>query len=215
MFELWLTKLNRENFNPAKRSLLCSEHFEECFFDYSGRYVKLRIDAVPSIFKSNEMKSSSNVKSESVNNKMTYAESNTETYESGSEKIIFVDLVNDEIPFSRQEEVKSKAIHQPEPRVNEYIAVEHSYCTRESPHEDGHRLKKKIISLKAKLKKSHQKTWRLKKTVLSLKGLLKSLKSKNFISDSCEDILEESFSGRVTYFLFNNHFILTLLQSKD
>ncbi|XP_068124674.1 THAP domain-containing protein 2-like [Hyperolius riggenbachi] len=46
----WLDLLNRENFIPSLHTFLCSEHFEEPCFDRTGQTVRLRANAVPTIF---------------------------------------------------------------------------------------------------------------------------------------------------------------------
>ncbi|MEE6469765.1 hypothetical protein FKM82_008761 [Ascaphus truei] len=46
----WLQHVNRENFSPSLHTFLCSKHFEEPCFDRTGQTVRLRVDAVPTIF---------------------------------------------------------------------------------------------------------------------------------------------------------------------
>ncbi|KAE8625029.1 hypothetical protein XENTR_v10006134 [Xenopus tropicalis] len=46
----WLKHLNRENFFPTLHTFLCSKHFEESCFDRTGQTVRLRANAVPTIF---------------------------------------------------------------------------------------------------------------------------------------------------------------------
>ncbi|XP_063809854.1 THAP domain-containing protein 2-like isoform X2 [Pseudophryne corroboree] len=46
----WLNLMNRENFCPGLHTFLCSRHFEESCFDRTGQTVRLRVNAVPTIF---------------------------------------------------------------------------------------------------------------------------------------------------------------------
>ncbi|KAM3933867.1 THAP domain-containing protein 2-like [Leptodactylus fuscus] len=46
----WLNLVNRENFSPSLHTFLCSNHFEESCFDRTGQTVRLRTNAVPTIF---------------------------------------------------------------------------------------------------------------------------------------------------------------------
>ena len=116
---------------------------------------------------------------------------------SSSESIVCDNGINfsqdTELDFSSGEEIQT--LKQPEPRILENINIEHSYSSKKSPHENCFQLKKQITSLRAKLKKSQRKAKRLGKSVKSLKGLIKILKQKNLISNSCEDVLQDSFSG--------------------
>ncbi|KAK6488668.1 THAP domain-containing protein 2 [Huso huso] len=48
--EKWIHCVRRVNFNPSLNTFLCSKHFEESCFDRTGQTVRLREDAVPTIF---------------------------------------------------------------------------------------------------------------------------------------------------------------------
>ncbi|MGH0177127.1 UNVERIFIED_CONTAM: hypothetical protein FKN15_074444 [Acipenser sinensis] len=48
--EKWINCVRRVNFNPSLNTFLCSKHFEESCFDRTGQTVRLREDAVPTIF---------------------------------------------------------------------------------------------------------------------------------------------------------------------
>jgi len=43
--------MHREVFTPSQRSVVCSDHFEECWFDRTGQNVRLREGAIPTLFK--------------------------------------------------------------------------------------------------------------------------------------------------------------------
>ena len=53
----------------------------------------------------------------------------------------------------------------------------------------------KIKSLKKKLKSSQQQSRRLKAKVTSMKEIVKSLKQQDLISNNCEEMLNQTFSG--------------------
>lgn len=46
----WLMNMKWKDWSPSRFSVLCSNHFEEKYIDRSGRSIKLREDAVPTIF---------------------------------------------------------------------------------------------------------------------------------------------------------------------
>ena len=46
----WTIRMHRLDFTPSKSSVVCSDHFEEACFDRTGQTVRLRDDAVPTIF---------------------------------------------------------------------------------------------------------------------------------------------------------------------
>lgn len=48
----WLVNMKWPDWTPSRFSVLCSNHFEEQYIDRTGKYVKLREDAVPTIFTS-------------------------------------------------------------------------------------------------------------------------------------------------------------------
>uniref|UniRef100_UPI0037E813C7 uncharacterized protein n=1 Tax=Semicossyphus pulcher TaxID=241346 RepID=UPI0037E813C7 len=48
----WLNNMKWDDWTPSRFSVLCSNHFEEQYIDRTGKCVKLREDAVPTIFSS-------------------------------------------------------------------------------------------------------------------------------------------------------------------
>ncbi|XP_068584114.1 uncharacterized protein zgc:153292 isoform X2 [Cebidichthys violaceus] len=48
----WLINMKLKDWTPSRFSVLCIKHFEEQFIDRTGKCVKLREDAVPTIFSS-------------------------------------------------------------------------------------------------------------------------------------------------------------------
>lgn len=46
----WLANMKWEDWSPSRFSVLCIDHFEEHHIDRSGKFVKLREDAVPTVF---------------------------------------------------------------------------------------------------------------------------------------------------------------------
>uniref|UniRef100_A0A8C4R2W2 THAP-type domain-containing protein n=1 Tax=Eptatretus burgeri TaxID=7764 RepID=A0A8C4R2W2_EPTBU len=46
----WILKVRRKKWVPSSRSVLCSDHFEESCFDRTGAVVRLKMDAVPTLF---------------------------------------------------------------------------------------------------------------------------------------------------------------------
>ncbi|XP_022254246.1 THAP domain-containing protein 2-like isoform X2 [Limulus polyphemus] len=48
--QLWVARMRREKFKPSDKAVVCSDHFEEEYFDKTGQTVRLRPDAVPTVF---------------------------------------------------------------------------------------------------------------------------------------------------------------------
>ncbi|XP_063311400.1 THAP domain-containing protein 1-like isoform X2 [Pelobates fuscus] len=46
----WVANMRRETFKPSLKAVLCSDHFEEYCFDRTGQTIRLRVDAVPTVF---------------------------------------------------------------------------------------------------------------------------------------------------------------------
>ncbi|KAG9486559.1 THAP domain-containing protein 1-like [Eleutherodactylus coqui] len=46
----WVTNMRRDAFKPSSKAVLCSDHFEEYCFDRTGQTIRLRVDAVPTVF---------------------------------------------------------------------------------------------------------------------------------------------------------------------
>lgn len=51
LLKRWVLNIRRENFVPTKKSVVCSDHFEEEWFDRTGQTVRLRSGALPTKFK--------------------------------------------------------------------------------------------------------------------------------------------------------------------
>ncbi|KAM4706423.1 THAP domain-containing protein 1-like [Discoglossus pictus] len=50
ILKIWVTNMGRDQFKPSSKAVLCSDHFEEFCFDRTGQTIRLRTDAVPTVF---------------------------------------------------------------------------------------------------------------------------------------------------------------------
>jgi hypothetical protein len=50
LLKQWIVNIRRVDFYPSKKSVVCSDHFEDKWFDRTGQTVRLREGAVPTIF---------------------------------------------------------------------------------------------------------------------------------------------------------------------
>jgi len=46
----WVIQMRRNDFTPVKKSVVCSDHFEEACFDRTGQTIRLRDKVIPTIF---------------------------------------------------------------------------------------------------------------------------------------------------------------------
>jgi len=46
----WIVQVRREKWKPNRRTLICADHFDNKCFDKTGQVVRLKPDAVPTIF---------------------------------------------------------------------------------------------------------------------------------------------------------------------
>jgi len=50
LLKRWVVNIRRQDFTPSRKSVICSDHFEDHWFDRTGQTVRLRDGAVPTIF---------------------------------------------------------------------------------------------------------------------------------------------------------------------
>ncbi|XP_040276286.1 THAP domain-containing protein 1 B-like [Bufo gargarizans] len=143
----WVTNMRRDTFKPSSKAVLCSDHFEECCFDRTGQTIRLRVDAVPTVF-AFPGKARKDRKSQ-----------------------IFAPVLEDvEDKFSIPTHSITVDTPAPDP-VNKRVTVEHDYCITDSPKALKRRLDEALSSLhnvKRRLKITQQKFRRLKFKVQSL-----------------------------------------------
>ncbi|KAG8595048.1 hypothetical protein GDO81_001405 [Engystomops pustulosus] len=143
----WVTNMRRDTFKPSCKAVLCSDHFEECCFDRTGQTIRLRIDAVPTVF--------------SFPGKMR---KDRKSQISGPS---FDDV---EEKFSIPPPLLPDKTQTPEP-ADKRVTVEHDYCITDSPKALKKRLDEALNSLhnvKRRLKITQQKFRRLKFKVQAL-----------------------------------------------
>ncbi|XP_075681671.1 THAP domain-containing protein 1 B-like [Rhinoderma darwinii] len=143
----WVTNMRRDTFKPSSKAVLCSDHFEEYCFDRTGQTIRLRVDAVPTVF-AFPGKTRKDRKPQISAPVLEYVE----------EKLF--------IPLPSLPE----KIPTPEP-ADKRVTVEHDYCITDSPKALKKRLDEALSSLhnvKRRLKITQQKFRRLKFKVQSL-----------------------------------------------
>ncbi|XP_028316099.1 THAP domain-containing protein 2-like [Gouania willdenowi] len=153
----WVENIHRKKWQPSRKSLICSDHFEEAHFDRTGQTVRLRDEAEPTIFPSFPKHLQRKLARQRKRNKkppLVQAEQQPCTQTTSTSG--------------------SNAIHP---------LQEHSYNIDSL----GNLKRKlatsidTIISLQKKLKCTQQKSRRLQKRVESLKKVVKELKAKNVV----------------------------------
>ncbi|KAM5194719.1 THAP domain-containing protein 2-like isoform 2-T2 [Mantella aurantiaca] len=143
----WVMNMKRDTFKPSSKAVLCSDHFEEFCFDRTGQTIRLRVDAVPTVF----------------------------SFPGKSRKdrkfhIPTLVLEDDDQPFSfpppsLPEQVPTHNV------VEKQVTLEHDYCIMDSPKALKKRLDEALNTLhnvKRRLKITQQKFRRLKFKVQSL-----------------------------------------------
>ncbi|XP_068090332.1 THAP domain-containing protein 3-like isoform X2 [Hyperolius riggenbachi] len=143
----WVINMRRDTFKPSSKAVLCSDHFEEYCFDRTGQTIRLRIDAVPTVFsfpgKARKDRKSQNPASmiEGIDEQFTFPPP----------------------PLPEQLPVQNV--------VEKRVTVEHDYCIMDSPKALKKRLDEALSTLhnvKRRLKITQQKFRRLKFRVQSL-----------------------------------------------
>ncbi|XP_069623507.1 THAP domain-containing protein 2-like [Ranitomeya imitator] len=147
ILKMWVTNMRRDTFKPSCKAVLCSDHFEEFCFDRTGQTIRLRVDAVPTVF-AFPWKTRKDRKSQ-----ISYP-----VFEEVEEKFSIP-------PASLPEKAPT-----PE-SADKRVIVEHDYCITDSPKALKKRLDEALSSLhnvKRRLKITQQKFRRLKFKVQSL-----------------------------------------------
>lgn len=144
----WVMNMRRDTFKPSSKAVLCSDHFEEGCFDRTGQTIRLRVDAVPTVFAF-----------PGRTRKDRKSHISAPVLEDVEEKFSIP-------PPSLPEKMSST----PEP-ADKRVIVEHDYCITDSPKALKKRLDEALSSLhnvKRRLKITQQKFRRLKFKVQSL-----------------------------------------------
>ncbi|KAE8632293.1 hypothetical protein XENTR_v10001507 [Xenopus tropicalis] len=141
----WVMNMRRDKFKPSSKAVLCSDHFEEFCFDRTGQTIRLRTDAVPTVF--------------------AFPGKMKKDRKSRHSAIVF------EYP----EEPSQYSFSFQEPTMQEpnekCVTAEHDYCITDSPRTLKKRLDDALGSLqsmKRRLKITQQKFRRLKFKVQAL-----------------------------------------------
>ena len=50
LIKQWIANMHRAGFTCSRKSVLCSDHFEESCFDRTGQTIRLRSGSIPTIF---------------------------------------------------------------------------------------------------------------------------------------------------------------------
>ncbi|XP_072260634.1 THAP domain-containing protein 1-like [Pyxicephalus adspersus] len=143
----WVMNMRRDTFKPSSKAVLCSDHFEEYCFDRTGQTIRLRVDAVPTVF-SFPGKSRKDRKSQ---NAAPVPEDVDEPFSFPPPPLL------EQIPTQNA--------------VEKRVTLEHDYCIMDSPKALKKRLDEALSTLhnvKRRLKITQQKFRRLKFRVQSL-----------------------------------------------
>ncbi|KAM4810393.1 THAP domain-containing protein 1-like [Rhinophrynus dorsalis] len=143
----WVINLRRDKFKPSSKAVLCSDHFEEFCFDRTGQTIRLRTDAVPTVF--------------------TFPGKMKKDRKSRNAAPVLEDF-KDQAPSPPPPPAEEPPMQQPDEKC---VKAEHDYCITDSPRALKKRLDEALNSLhsvKRRLKITQQKFRRLKFKVQSL-----------------------------------------------
>uniref|UniRef100_A0A8C4N4D4 THAP-type domain-containing protein n=1 Tax=Eptatretus burgeri TaxID=7764 RepID=A0A8C4N4D4_EPTBU len=178
----WVINVKRDAWTPVARSRLCSEHFKAECFDRTGQTVRLKADAVPTIFTfPNHLKKKPWSHKPPAARSMPDDNENKPPEDVSNESSYHRHLPSDGHPLPDASSVQR----------------DHPYTTIESSKELKRKRDKTTESLEKcnkKLKVQQQESKHLKQKVDSLSGIIHSLQDKHLISDSCTEMLESTFS---------------------
>ncbi|KAM9329009.1 THAP domain-containing protein 2-like [Gastrophryne carolinensis] len=144
VLKIWVMNMKRNTFKPSSKAVLCSDHFEERCFDRTGQTIRLRVDAVPTVF--------------TFSGKFKKKE-RRQTEAHVVDNVIQFTLPPSPVPEETQNAAKKR------------VKIEHDYCIMDSPKSLKRRLDKALSTLhyvKRRLKISQQKLKRMKGRVQTL-----------------------------------------------
>ncbi|KAG8454961.1 hypothetical protein GDO86_001253 [Hymenochirus boettgeri] len=143
----WVMNMRRDKFKPSSKAVLCSDHFEEFCFDRTGQTIRLRTDAVPTVFTfPGRIK-----KDRKLHNPAPVLED-----------------TGDQPPSPPVPGPEDLILQEP---IEKSVTAEHDYCITDSPKALKRKLDEALSSLhsvKRRLKITQQKFRRLKFKVQSL-----------------------------------------------
>eukprot|EP00794_Sanderia_malayensis_P005759 gene5759-6462_t len=201
----WLLKIDREDWSPAKSSVICSDHFLEKDIDRTGQNVRLRHDAVPKRFKKCPCPLKKQIKQQQykilVDNKektfeldMVNAEPCIEKqikqqqYKilvDNKEKTFELDMVNAEPCIEKQiKQQQYKILVDNKEKTFELDMVNAEPCIEKYNHRIEAPVENNFTANMSNETKSN-----------ILKNVVKHLRQEYIISSSCEEMLNHSFSG--------------------
>ncbi|XP_073405763.1 THAP domain-containing protein 1-like isoform X1 [Dendrobates tinctorius] len=167
----WVTNMRRDTFKPSCKAVLCSDHFEEFCFDRTGQTIRLRVDAVPTVF-------AFPGKTRKITSPLTpslhppYMYGAGLEWDQGDRKFHISAPVLEDVEEKYSIPPTSLPEKSPTPEsADKRVIVEHDYCITDSPKALKKRLDEALSSLhsvKRRLKITQQKFRRLKFKVQSL-----------------------------------------------
>ncbi|XP_053558698.1 THAP domain-containing protein 2 [Bombina bombina] len=143
LLKIWVMNMGRDHFYPSSKAVLCSDHFEEFCFDRTGQTIRLRSDAVPTMFQF--------VGRSKKDRKLHSSE--------------YHEKKADFTPEQSPEETPMQEV------IEKCVTTEHDYCITESPRALKKRLDEALTSLhnvRRRLRITQQKFKKLKFKVQSL-----------------------------------------------
>ncbi|XP_033639035.1 THAP domain-containing protein 1-like [Asterias rubens] len=138
----WVISMKRDNWSPSKKSVLCSDHFEQSCFDRTEQTTRLKAGVVPTSFKF-----------------PVHLQKCTKKRKQPKERLLPPDA---DIQCAKEPMAEEMTT----PSDISIIQTDHTYFTKESPRAMKHKLdvtSAKLCEMKKRLKVSQQKTRRLHK----------------------------------------------------
>ncbi|XP_069486965.1 THAP domain-containing protein 2-like [Ambystoma mexicanum] len=219
----WLWHLNRKNYAPSRHTFLCSKHFEDSWFDRTGQTIRLRANAVPTIFsfpenvqatesqdsKSKKTASNSECKPAAVSNIKPNVGHQTEHRNCEGYKDSTAQDTENKFPTLSKCKPAPVSISNYQPASSSFISPTIDLRTELGCSEDHNYylqslseakrkiddLEKRLEAANKKIKHCQQRERRVNTKCTKLKYMLDDLKKKSLSEESAMEAIESTLGG--------------------
>uniref|UniRef100_UPI00358E33D7 THAP domain-containing protein 1-like n=1 Tax=Myxine glutinosa TaxID=7769 RepID=UPI00358E33D7 len=171
VLQKWVVNVKRDKWKPSKKSVLCSDHFDDSCFDRTGQTTRLRENSLPTIFDFPTHLQKDERKRKPPKPRSFPQEA----------------LVNLQEPLDN---TPSTSIITSPSKLAATTGADHTYAVTASPRSVKRKLDSvhdNLCGVKKKLKLTQQKSRRCQKKVKSLTTVVQALRDEQLLSENGAD----------------------------